>query len=118
MPDHTNTDTHAHGESPYTIVKLTPSDLELKDWKFLRELMEPNWHILFSHLLMFQFVYPSDYPEILPKWLFDELIERAKEQYDIPPSMEKVCRGPWIDQTQYQIDIKEWGYKSYTIKTV
>jgi hypothetical protein len=88
------------------------------DWKFLRELMEPNWHILLSHLLMFQFVYPSDYPEILPKWLFDELIERAKEQYDIPPSMEKVCRGPWVDQTQYQIDIKEWGYKSYTIKTV
>ena len=37
MPDHTNTDTHAHGESPYTIVKLTPSDLEPKDWTFLRE---------------------------------------------------------------------------------
>ena len=37
MPDHTNTDTHAHGESRYTIVKLTPSDLEPKDWTFLRE---------------------------------------------------------------------------------
>jgi hypothetical protein len=23
-----------------------------------------------------------------------------------------------IDQTQYEIDIKEWNYKTYTIKTV
>jgi len=37
MPDHTITDTHAKGETPYTIVKLTSSDLELKDWAFLRE---------------------------------------------------------------------------------
>jgi hypothetical protein len=88
------------------------------DWNLLKELMEPNWHILLSHLLMFQFVYPADYAEIMPRWLFDELIERAREQYDIPHATEKVCRGPWIDQTQYQVDIKEWNYKSYTIKTV
>ena len=37
MPDNTNTYTHAHGESPYTIVNLTPSDLEPNDWAFLRE---------------------------------------------------------------------------------
>jgi hypothetical protein len=23
-----------------------------------------------------------------------------------------------IDQTQYEVDIKEWDYKTYTIKTV
>ena len=40
MPDHTITDTHAKGESPYAIVKLAASDLEPKeprDWAFLRE---------------------------------------------------------------------------------
>lgn len=88
------------------------------DWKLLAELMEPNWHILLSHLLMFQFVYPADYQHIMPQWLFEDLLQRAAGQYDIPPPMEKVCRGPWIDQTQYQVDIKEWDYKSYTIKTV
>lgn len=35
MPDNTNTDTHAKGETPYAIVKLTPSDPEPKDWAFL-----------------------------------------------------------------------------------
>ena len=35
MQDHTITDTH--GETPYATVKLTLSDLEPKDWTFLRE---------------------------------------------------------------------------------
>ena len=37
MPDDTSTDTHAKGETPYVTVKLTPSDIEPKDWTFLRE---------------------------------------------------------------------------------
>jgi hypothetical protein len=35
MQNHTITSTH--GETPYATVKLTPSDLEPKDWAFLRE---------------------------------------------------------------------------------
>src|SRR5205814_10674936 len=68
-------------------------------------------------ILMFQFVYPADYHDIIPKWLFDELINRATEQYDLPPSLEKVCRGPVIDQTQYCTDIKEWNYKAIDRKS-
>ena len=37
MPDNTITRIHTHGESPYAIVTLTPSDIESKDWAFLRE---------------------------------------------------------------------------------
>jgi hypothetical protein len=37
MPDDTITDTHAKGETRYTVVNLTPSDLEPNDWAFLRE---------------------------------------------------------------------------------
>ncbi len=88
------------------------------DWGLLKKLIEPNWHLLLSSFLLFQFVYPADYRDILPKWLFDELIARAQEQYDLPSPQERVCRGPWIDQTQYEVDVKEWNYKSYTIKTV
>lgn len=35
MQKHINTSTR--GETPFTIVKLTPSDLEPNDWEFLRE---------------------------------------------------------------------------------
>jgi hypothetical protein len=88
------------------------------DWKRLLFLMDPHWHLLLQQLLNFQFVYPSEYHDIIPKWLFDELIRRANEQYDMPSPYEKVSRGPMIDQTQYEVDIKEWNYKTYTIKTV
>jgi hypothetical protein len=37
MPNNTITDTHAKSETPYAVVNLTPSDLEPKDWAFLRE---------------------------------------------------------------------------------
>lgn len=88
------------------------------NWKRLLSRMEQHWHLLLAQILIFQFVYPSDYHDIIPKELFDELIYRANEQYDLPPSLEKVSRGPIIDQTQYSIDVKEWDYKVSTIKTV
>jgi hypothetical protein len=88
------------------------------DWKWILKRMDPHWHLLLSAIIMFQFCYPSEYRDIVPQWLFDELMERARQQYDMPSPWEKVCRGPIIDQTQYAIDIKEWDYKATTIKTV
>jgi hypothetical protein len=88
------------------------------DWERLFRRMDPHWHLLLAGLLVFQFVYPGEYHDIIPKWLFDELIKRAEEQYAIPASVEKVCLGPLIDNTQYRTDIVEWNYKSMTIKTV
>lgn len=87
------------------------------DWNRLLSRLDQHWHLLLAQILMFQFVYPADFHQIIPKWLFDELMERAAEQYDLPPAVEKVCRGPVIDQTQYQVDIIDWNYKVSTIKT-
>jgi len=88
------------------------------DWKRVLARLEQHWHLLLAQIIMFQFVYPADFPEVIPKWLFDELLDRAKQQYDLPPCVAKVCRGPIIDQTQYNIDIKEWNYKVQTMKSV
>jgi predicted nucleotidyltransferase len=87
------------------------------NWQHLYSRMEQHWHLLLERILNFQFVYPSE-RDTVPRWLFDELIARAQEQYDIPVPVEKVCRGPIIDQTQYQVDIKDWDLKVVTIKTV
>lgn len=88
------------------------------DWKKLFNRLDSHWHLLLMQFLSFQFVYPSEYQDILPKWLFEELMSRAQIQYDIPAPLERVCRGPIIDQTQYMVDIKDWDYKVTTIKTV
>lgn len=88
------------------------------NWKRVLFRLDQHWHLLLAQFLIFQFVYPADYKEIIPKDLFDELMKRARQQYDLPAAVEKVCRGPIIDQTQYAIDIKDWNYKVTTIKTV
>lgn len=87
------------------------------DWKRIWSRLEQHWHLLLAQVLIFQFVYPTE-RDIIPRWLFDELIELAKQQYDLPLPVEKVCLGPIIDQTQYQTDIRDWEYKVITIKTI
>jgi len=87
------------------------------NWKRIWSRLEQHWHLLLAQVLIFQFVYPTE-RDIIPRWLFDELIELAKQQYDLPLPIEKVCLGPIIDQTQYQTDIRDWEYKVITIKTI
>lgn len=85
------------------------------DWQRLLSLLDQHWHLLLSFIILFQFVYPADYREIIPRWLFDELMQRARQQYDLPPPVKEVCLGPLIDQHQYTIDIQEWNYKASTL---
>lgn len=87
------------------------------DWKRLLARLDNHWHLLFAQIIVFQFVYPADFHEVIPRWLFDELMHRAHTQYELPPSLERICRGPFIDNSQYCVDVREWNYKSYTIKT-
>lgn len=47
------------------------------DWKRLLATMELQWEVLLIHLLNFRFIYPTE-RDCVPRWLFDELIERAK----------------------------------------
>jgi hypothetical protein len=88
------------------------------DWQRLMWRIDRHWHLLLAQFIIFQFVYPSDYDDIIPKQLFHALMERARQQYDVPPPVEKICRGPLIDQTQYAVDIINGHYKAMTIKTV
>ncbi len=87
------------------------------DWAHLLNRMEQHWHLLLSHLLTFQFVYPSE-RDIIPRPFFNDLLRRAKEQFDLPPSKNKVCLGPVIDHSSYEIDVLEWDFKALTLKTV
>ena len=41
--------------------------------------MEPYWEVLLMHLVNFRFVYPPE-REAIPRWLFDELVDRLNAQ--------------------------------------
>lgn len=87
------------------------------EWKRLFKRIGHHWHLLLAQLLNFQFVYPSD-RDIIPAWLFQDLLDLAGKQFELPSPVAKVCLGPLIDHTQYQIDIVEWNYRSLTTKTI
>ncbi len=87
------------------------------DWKWIMTRMEQHWHLLLSQVINFRFVYPSE-AEAIPNWVIEELVSRLQDQVSLPHAKDKVCRGPLISQTQYSVDITEWGYKAITFGTV
>ncbi len=65
--------------------------------------------MLLIHVLNFRFIYPSERDRV-PRWLFDELILRARQQADLPLPQTKVCRGRLFSPTDYRVDVAEWGF--------
>lgn len=83
------------------------------NWRHLLNRMEATWEILFAHISLFRFVYPSE-RNIVPKWLMEELISRLKQQLSIPPPKDKITRGSLLSLKQYNIDITKWGFLDLT----
>ncbi len=79
------------------------------DWTRLLRRFAPYWELLFGHLMMFRFVYPSE-THIVPRWVMDELLSRTAAALASGPSEEKVCRGTLISQSMYTVDVQEWGF--------
>src|SRR5690606_34496361 len=71
------------------------------NWELLLQRLDPHWHLLLAQLLTFQFVYPSDYRDIIPKCLFDQLIERAQEQYKGMAKRKKTKIGVMVELDIY-----------------
>lgn len=80
------------------------------DWHRLLMRMDRDWELLYAHLLNFRFIYPSE-RDCVPSWLMDELASRLDEHRRLPTPQDKVCRGPLLSRTEYEIDIREWGFK-------
>jgi hypothetical protein len=79
------------------------------DWKRLLAAMEPYWEVLLMHLLNFRFIYPAE-RDAIPRWLFDELLDRVNAQAGLPVSRIRVCRGRLFSGADYLIDVREWGF--------
>lgn len=80
------------------------------DWKRLLMRMENHWEILFSILINFRFVYPSE-RSIIPNWLIKELVTRLLNQINNPIPRDRISRGPLLSRTQYKIDLTDFGFE-------
>lgn len=80
------------------------------DWKRLLERFNPHWRLLFSHLVLFGFVYP-DHHNLVPHWLMNTLMDRLRAEMESAPAADHVCQGTLLSREQYLPDIERWGYR-------
>jgi hypothetical protein len=91
------------------IAHLILRQSERIDWKRLLMHMEQYWEVLLMHVLNFRFIYPTE-RENVPRWLYEELLQRAHEHADLPIPQTRVCRGRLFSPEDYRIDVMEWGF--------
>jgi Nucleotidyl transferase of unknown function (DUF2204) len=85
------------------------------DWRRVVKRYDRFWRVLYSHLILFGFIYPSQRSKI-PAWLMQELERRLAKEVESPDTAEKTCYGTILSRQQYLIDVQRWGYKDARLK--
>jgi hypothetical protein len=98
------------------IAHLIRSCGEYMDWQRLLQEFGPHWRVLFSHLVLFGFIYPTERTSI-PKWLMRELLNRLQSETDSLAEEEpKLCQGTLLSRIQYLKDTTDWGYQDARLR--
>lgn len=79
------------------------------NWSRLLYRFHTHWRVLFSHLVLFGFIYPA-HRLTVPKWLMDELIRRLHLEMACLPAGEPTCQGTLLSWSQYLTDVEGRGY--------
>ncbi len=79
------------------------------DWDRLVARFGANWRVLFAHLVLFGFVYPSERTRV-PARLLRELWGRLQSELS-DDGPERVCNGTILSREQYLWDVEQWDYK-------
>jgi len=90
---------------------------EKLDWKRLLMRYDKYWRALYSHLILFGFIYPTKRSKV-PAWVMHELAGRLGHEVHGPDPKEKICYGTVLSRQQYLVDVQKWGYKDARLKPV
>jgi hypothetical protein len=88
------------------VAHLLHARAECLDWRRLLLRFARHWRVLFSHLVLFGFIYPGDRARI-PAWVMQDLGRRLQRESATVPVNEAapICRGPLLSRAQYLPDI-------------
>jgi hypothetical protein len=81
------------------------------DWSRLLTRFGPHWEVLLSHLVLFDFIYPSKRDEV-PDWVIQDLVQKLLTMWKTPPGAggRPVFQGSLLSREQYLFDMVSWGY--------
>lgn len=79
------------------------------DWERLVNRVGPHWPLLLAQVMTFAYVYPG-YRSNIPVWVYDQLLDRARNELRQDTEGMEVTRGPFISRFSFTIDVREWGF--------
>ena len=80
------------------------------NWERLLRRFGNDWRVLFSHLILFGYVYPGQRTSI-PAELFRELFDKMLAETNAPADEGLVCQGTLLSRAQYLPDVEKWHYQ-------
>ncbi len=91
------------------VLHLIQSRATKLDWAHLIDLFGEDWRVLFAHLILFGYVYPSE-RHLIPADVMDDLLARASGDKN-QRQLERLCRGTLLSRRQYLIDVEQRGFR-------
>jgi hypothetical protein len=80
------------------------------DWDRLLRRFGEDWRVIFSHVVMFGFVYPGE-REKIPQKVMDHFARRLAAEIGQIHGDEHLCKGTFLSRAQYLPDVEHWGYR-------
>jgi hypothetical protein len=99
------------------VMHLILARAEKLDWARLVRRFGPHWRVLFAHLCLFGFMYPSERNRI-PAWIMAGLMGRLDHEMRTKPPAERMTHGTLVSREQYLVDLEEWGFKDARLTDV
>ena len=91
------------------VMHLLHACAESLDWDRLSQRFGKHWRILFAHLTLFGFIYPTERRRI-PEAVMRECM-RLLDHEMRHTSTRRICRGTLTSRAQYLVDLELWGYE-------
>lgn len=99
-----------HRQDMGDIVHLIACVGPVMKWDRLLERVAEHWPLLLAQIQIFQYVYP-EVEGAVPRWVLDELLNRARAEADRARSGDRVTRGTLISRFSFNIDVTEWDFR-------
>lgn len=80
------------------------------NWSRLITQFGDHWRVLFSHLVLFGFIYPGERSRI-PEWVMQQLAQQIQQEHAQSDAAAKLCQGTLIAPLQYRTDVELWNYE-------
>ena len=96
-----------HRQDMADIVHLMVCVGHAMDWNRILHKTAEHWALLLAQVQMFDYVYP-EHRDGVPRWVREELLDRARVEAGRERSGERITRGPLISRFSFTIDVHEW----------